>query len=126
MSSHVGIGIIGFGRIGVEHAEWLSAAKNARAVAVVDATPARQAIARDRGLKVYDAISPMLADPAVQAVLVATPTAMHAEHTTAALSAGKHVLVEKPMALDLPQSRALVEDAERRGLLLSVFHNRRS
>jgi scyllo-inositol 2-dehydrogenase (NADP+) len=41
------------------------------------------------------------------------------------MAAGKHVMVEKPMALDLRQSRALVEDAERRGLVLSVFHNRR-
>jgi predicted dehydrogenase len=92
---------------------------------VADATPARQQLARDRGLTVYDRVDLMLVDPRVQAVLVSTPTAMHFEHATACLAAGKHVLVEKPMALDLPQSRALVEDAERRGLLLSVFHNRR-
>jgi predicted dehydrogenase len=122
----LGIGIIGFGRIGAEHAGWLANSTHAQAVAVADATSARQKLARDRGgLTVYDTIDAMLADARVQAVLVSTPTAMHFEHTTAALAAGKHVLVEKPMALDLPQSRALVEDAERRGLLLSVFHNRR-
>jgi len=101
----LGIGIIGFGRIGAEHAAWLAACDSARAVAVADATPARQAIAAGRGLKVYDRIDGMLADPEVEAVLVATPTAMHFEHVTAALAAGKHVLVEKPMALDLSQSR---------------------
>jgi predicted dehydrogenase len=121
----LGIGIIGFGRIGAEHAGWLAKSDHARAVAVADATPARQQLARDRGLVVYDGLDAMLADPRVGAVLVSTPTAMHFNHVTAALSAGKHVLVEKPMALDLAQSRALVEDAERRGLLLSVFHNRR-
>jgi predicted dehydrogenase len=121
----LGIGIIGFGRIGAEHAGWIAASAHARPVAVADATPARQALARDRGLAAYEGIDAMLADPAVEAVVVATPTAMHFEHTTAALAAGKHVLVEKPMALDLPQARALVEDAERRGLVLSVFHNRR-
>ena len=121
----LGIGIIGFGRIGAEHAVWLADCAHARAVAVADATPARQAIAAGRGLAVYDAVDAMLADANVDAVLVATPTAMHFEHVTAALAAGKHVLVEKPMALDLAQSRRLVEDAERRGLLLSVFHNRR-
>src|SRR3954451_13876013 len=123
--SKLGIGIIGYGRIGAEHAGWLSAADGARAVATADATPARQALARQRGLDVYDTVDALLADARVGAVLVATPTAMHFEHATAALSAGRHVLVEKPMALDLPQSRALVEDAERRGLVLSVFHNRR-
>jgi predicted dehydrogenase len=121
----LGVGIIGFGRIGAEHAGWLAKSAHAQAVAVADATPARQKLATDRGLAVYDRIDTMLADPRVRAVLVSTPTAMHFEHTTAALAAGKHVLVEKPMALDLPQSRALVEDAEGRGLLLSVFHNRR-
>ena len=121
----LGIGIIGFGRIGAEHAAWLSQCSHARAVAVADATPARQALAASRGLAVYDRIDAMLADRTVEAVLVATPTAMHFEHVTASFAAGRHVLVEKPMALDLAQSRALVADAERRGLLLSVFHNRR-
>jgi predicted dehydrogenase len=121
----LGIGIIGFGRIGAEHAGWLAKSAHAQAVAVADATPARQAMARERGITVYDRIDAMLADERVRAVLVATPTAMHFEHTTLALAAGKHALVEKPMALDLEQSRKLVEDAERRGLLLSVFHNRR-
>jgi predicted dehydrogenase len=121
----LGIGIIGFGRIGAEHAGWLASCAHARAVAVADATPARQALASARGLTVYGRIDAMLSDPKVEAVLVATPTAMHFEHASAALAAGKHVLVEKPMALDLDQSRKLVEDAERRGRLLSVFHNRR-
>src|SRR3712207_6461134 len=121
----LGIGIIGFGRIGAEHAAWLASGQGARAVAVADATPARQDLARRRGLDVYPDVGDLLADPRVGAVLVATPTAMHFEHAARALQAGKHVLVEKPMALDLSQSRQLVEDAERRGLSLSVFHNRR-
>ena len=122
----LGIGIIGFGRIGAEHAGWIaSAGPGIAPVAVADATPARQALAASRGLKVYPEIDGMLADRAVGAVLVSTPTAMHFEHASRALAAGKHVMVEKPTALDLAQSRALVDDARRRGLLLSVFHNRR-
>jgi predicted dehydrogenase len=58
-------------------------------------------------------------------VLVSTPTAMHHEHASAALRAGKHVMVEKPMALDLKQARDLVELAEREKRVLSIFHNRR-
>jgi scyllo-inositol 2-dehydrogenase (NADP+) len=122
----LGVGIIGYGRIGAEHAGWLAASEGAaRAVATDDVTPARRALAESRGLRAYDTTDRLLADPHVEAVLVATPTAMHAEHALAALAAGKHVMVEKPMALDLAQSRQLVEEAERRGLVLSVFHNRR-
>jgi predicted dehydrogenase len=123
--SALGVGIIGFGRIGAEHAGWLASASGARAVAAADATPARQALARQRGLDVYHTIDALLAEECVGAVLVSTPTAMHFEHVSRALAAGKHVLVEKPMTLDLAQSRQLADDAQRRGLVLSVFHNRR-
>lgn len=121
----IGVGIIGFGRIGAEHEGWLRSAHGVRAVAADDITPARRALAESRGLRGCNDIDALLADAGVSAVLIATPTAMHFEHASRALGAGKHVMVEKPMALDLPQSRALVEDAARRGLVLSVFHNRR-
>ena len=121
----LGVGIIGFGRIGAEHADWINASRGARLLAVDDVTPARRHLAEALGVHVYGDIDSLLADRAVEAVLVSTPTAMHFEHASRALAAGKHVMVEKPMALDLAQSRALVEDAERRRLVLSVFHNRR-
>src|SRR5438552_664827 len=78
-----------------------------------------------RGLRVSQSIEELLNDRDIEAVLVATPTAMHFEHAMAALSAGKHVMVEKPMAMDLDQSRKLVDEAKQRRLVLSVFHNRR-
>src|ERR1051325_9480689 len=119
------IGIIGFGRIGAEHAGWISNCVNAKAAAVADATPARQQIAQQRGLKTYSAIPDLLRDDSIDAILVSTPTSMHFEHVQLALNANKHVLVEKPMALDLDQSRRLADLAERKKLVLSVFHNRR-
>src|SRR3954467_6946487 len=121
----IGVGIIGFGRIGAEHAGWLARAGGIRAVAVADGTPARQDLARQRGLRVYTTIEQLLEDREVRAVLVATPTAMHFEHAMTALAADKHVMIEKPMALDLAQSRAIVEEAASRGRVVSVFHNRR-
>jgi predicted dehydrogenase len=126
VASQLGIGIIGYGRIGAEHAGWIAAAgAGLRVVAADDVTPARNALAASRGLKTYSDMDALLADPAVEAVLVSTPTAMHFEHASRALAAGKHVMVEKPVALDLAQARALVEDARRRQRVLSVFHNRR-
>ena len=119
------VGIIGFGRIGAEHAGWLSKARGISAVAADDVTPARCAMAASNGLKTYDTLEAMVADRSIDAVLVSTPTSMHFEHAMLALEAGKHVMIEKPMALDLAESRQLVQEALARKRVLSVFHNRR-
>lgn len=66
-----------------------------------------------------------LADPAIGLVVVATPNALHAPQARAALEAGKAVVIDKPFALDLAEARQVAALAEARGLLLSVFHNRR-
>ena len=66
-----------------------------------------------------------LADPAVGPVVIATPNALHAPQAIAALEAGKAVVIDKPFALDLVEARSVAALAEARGLLLSVFHNRR-
>jgi scyllo-inositol 2-dehydrogenase (NADP+) len=121
----INVGIIGYGRIGVEHSHWLAAAEGIRACAIDDVTPARRALADRHELQIYSTIDQLLADPDVDAVLVSTPTAMHFEHAMRALAQGKHVMVEKPMTLDLPTARRLVDEARRRKRVLSVFHNRR-
>ncbi len=119
------VGIIGFGRIGAAHAEWLGALPDVRIAGVYDPTPARRALAEQHGLAAVDDLRRILEDERVDAVLVATPTSMHFEHATAALAAGKHVMVEKPVTLNAEQCRALISQAERSGRVLSVFHNRR-
>ena len=121
----VHIGIIGFGRIGAEHATWLEKAEGIRAFAVADETPARRAMAESRGLKTYANVEELLNDPKVDAVLVSTPTAMHFDQAMNALAAGRHVMVEKPMTLDLPTATKLVKEAINRKRVLSVFQNRR-
>lgn len=69
--------------------------------------------------------SDVFADPAIDLVVVATPNDSHAPLARAALRAGKHVVVDKPFALDLDQARALTAQARDCGKVLSVFHNRR-
>ena len=99
----IGVGIIGFGRIGVEHANWLASSTRERvltspvglAVTVADPTPDRQAIARQRKLKVCDTADELLADAAVQAVLIATPTAMHFDQAKAVLEAGNRAIPQR-------------------------------
>lgn len=67
----------------------------------------------------------IIADPAVELVVVATPNATHFPLAMAALEAGKHVVVDKPFALSTAEADALIALAEAKGLQLSVFHNRR-
>ncbi|HEY4317486.1 MAG TPA: Gfo/Idh/MocA family oxidoreductase [Herbaspirillum sp.] len=71
----------------------------------------------------YDSLAAMLAHPGLDAVYVATPTDLHLDHVLQACAAGKHVLVEKPMAVRLKQARAMVEAAERAGVTLLVGHS---
>ena len=122
---HLNVGIIGFGRIGAEHAGGMAGSSAVKMVAADDVTPARRDLAASIGLRTYDTLDAMLADRTIEAVLVSTPTAMHFEQAMLALEAGKHVMVEKPMALDLDQSRKMAQEARSRKLVLSVFHNRR-
>jgi scyllo-inositol 2-dehydrogenase (NADP+) len=119
------IGIIGYGRIGAEHAGWIGQVEGARVARIYDPTPARRAQAEAEGLQSCESIEQLINDPSVEAVLVSTPTSMHAEPTLAALAAGKHVMVEKPMALDLPTSVRMAEAARQAKRVLNVFHNRR-
>jgi len=121
----ISVGIVGFGRIGAEHAGWLSQSKLLNPVAVADATEARRKLAEAKGLLTHLEIGSLLRDASVDAVVISTPTAMHFDHVQEALTAGKHVMVEKPMALDLDQARRLADLADRKGKVLSVFHNRR-
>jgi scyllo-inositol 2-dehydrogenase (NADP+) len=118
------MGIVGFGRIGNEHAGWLSQSASLTPVAVFDPTPQRRAKAEALGLIAFNTLDDLLASE-IDSVLISTPTAFHCEQTLRALSAGKHVMIEKPMALDLPQSLQLVEAAKKHSRILSVFHNRR-
>jgi scyllo-inositol 2-dehydrogenase (NADP+) len=124
-TSPVRIGILGFGRIGAEHAGWISKCARVSVAAVADSTPARRELAASRGLAVHESLEGLLSDIAIDAVLIATPTAMHAEQAMAALRAGKHVMVEKPMAMNAEQGRQMIDVAAERNLVLSVFHNRR-
>lgn len=78
--------------------------------------------ARFPGIQLTEDYSEVFADPAVDAVLVATPISTHHAIAKAALEAGKHVFVEKPMTADVPQAVELVELAAARGLTLMVGH----
>jgi phthalate 4,5-cis-dihydrodiol dehydrogenase len=72
--------------------------------------------------RAYASVQELCADPDVEVVWVATPNHLHAEHVVMAADHGKHVVSEKPMALDVEQCERMVEAAERNGVLLSCGH----
>jgi predicted dehydrogenase len=83
---------------------------------------AQQAIGPRSTVRATDVLEDVLADPAIDAVAVATPAATHAEVVLACLDAGKHVLVEKPLAASAAEGEKLVQTAEHKGLILMCDH----
>jgi predicted dehydrogenase len=77
------------------------------------------------GALVFTDLGDALRDPAIDAVYVASPVALHAEHTITSLRAGKHVLCEKPVALNFAQAESMAEAARQSGRLLGVAYYRR-
>jgi predicted dehydrogenase len=120
----IGIGVIGYGYWGPNLVRNFAELPEARVVAVSDQNPARLEAARLR----YPAIAVMpehralIEHPAVDAVVIATPVATHFELALQVLQAGKHVLVEKPLAASSAQARRLTDEADRRGRVLLVDH----
>lgn len=74
---------------------------------------------------VYRSLQEVLADEAVELVVVNTPNYTHYEYTKQCLNAGKHVVVEKPFTVAVEEGEELIALASSKGLLLSVYHNRR-
>jgi predicted dehydrogenase len=118
------IAIVGCGYWGPNLIRNFSSCKETRVAAVCDANPKQleRALALCPVSKGYSDIGGVLGDPDVQAVVIATPPATHARLGTAALEAGKHVLIEKPLATCEREADALVRLAVSRGLVLMVDH----
>lgn len=121
----IGVGLIGYGFAGKTfHAPLIHAVEGLDFRAVASSDPAK--VKRDfPGLTVYSRPDDMMADDKIELIVVATPNDSHAPLTRAALSAGKHVVIDKPFALDMAEARDLIAMADQRSRLLSVFHNRR-
>ena len=86
---------------------------------------AAEAFSRDKGMRFVDTYDEILADPGIDAVVLATPHSRHAEQIAQAAAAGKHVFVEKPMTLDLASAQDAAAAARKAGVLLAVGFNRR-
>ncbi len=122
-----GFGVIGAGLWGEFHALVYSRHTGAELVAVCDVDGGRaKAIAAKYGAqRWYTRYADLLADADVDAVTVATPDHLHCEIGVAAARAGKHILMEKPLALTVEDCQAIIAAARQAGVKLMVdFHNR--
>jgi myo-inositol 2-dehydrogenase/D-chiro-inositol 1-dehydrogenase len=119
------IALIGAGRMGRTHARALARCELARLVAVCDPVPGAPEAAAPTGAAVYHDTADVLADSTIAGVLIAAPTPLHDELVEHALVAGKHVLCEKPLTLDVHRDHELGRLAESLGLVLQVGFWRR-
>ena len=133
----IGIGIVGVGFMGRIHALALKKVPGARLSAIASRDPAKRAgdwsatrgnfgpppgLFELTGVQTHATLEELLADPAVDLVDICTPTDQHPGQVIQALEAGKHVLVEKAIALTADEAEAMIAAAERSGQLLMVGH----
>ena len=127
MADRIGIAMVGCGQIAEAHLKAVASVAGARLVFAVDADADRARSASER----YDAprwsvdYDEALADPAVDAVVLCLPHDLHKSFSVRAAAAGKHILVEKPMALSEAEAQDMVAAADRAGVRLSVGQSTR-
>jgi predicted dehydrogenase len=116
--------VVGLGGWGPNLARNVESCPATELAVLCEQDPARLAsvAARYPGAQKTTALEEVLADPTIEAVVLATPAGLHEEHAHAALDAGKHVLVEKPLALSVAGGRALADHAARAGRILMAGH----
>jgi phthalate 4,5-cis-dihydrodiol dehydrogenase len=119
----VGLGVVGLGMAGavMVHAAAAHSGYVLKAAADPHAGP-REAFARDHNARAYSGAEELMADPEVQAVYIATPHQFHAPHAVLAAEHGKHIILEKPMALTLAECDAIIAAVERHKVHLVVGH----
>jgi len=125
MSAPTGIAIVGTGYWGPALVRNFESLPEAAVLHLVDRDASRAVAVRDRlspGAAAHDDLQAALADPAVEAVVVATPAATHFALARQVLEAGKHALVEKPLAMTVAECRTLEALAAERGRVLMVGH----
>jgi len=125
MEQPINTALLSFGMSGkVFHAPFLAADKRFHLYGVWERTK-KSAQETYPGIRSFNELPELLNDPAIQLVIVNTPNRTHYEYARIALQAGKNVVVEKPFTVTSAEAIELDQLAKQKGLLLSVYHNRR-
>lgn len=119
----LGLGVIGLGMAGAVMVRAAARHPGVVVAAAADPQPApREAFGRDFNARTYADARALVEDPSVEVVYVATPHQFHAEHAVMAAERGKHVILEKPMALTLADCDRIIAAVERANVHLIVGH----
>lgn len=125
MNIEMNVGIIGFGFMGHWHADHMHLIPGIKAIAVCDTDEAKRDEADARGFATYEDYRALLHDSKINVVLIAAPNHLHHEMAIAAARAKKHIICEKPAALNAVQFLEMVAAAEENGVQFEVHQNRR-
>lgn len=127
MSEKIRFGVIGCGAIGPTHCGAILQIEGAELVAVSDivAEKTQKAAKKFDVSRVYQSDVELLADPDIDAVCVCTPSGMHADGAVAAMRAGKHVVIEKPMDVSLEACDRLIAAEDETGKKLAIISQHR-
>lgn len=119
--------VVGYGYAGERiHVPLVRLAPQLRLYGVVSSDAGkRERIERDLGCFTFAEMDAALDDPEVQLVIIATPNILHASQAVAAMNAGRHVIIDKPMCLTSREADVLLQVARESRVALGVFHNRR-
>ena len=120
-----GVGVIGFGGEGYWQARHVLASDYLELVGVSDVNKEREEYAAEKGIKFYESNEALLADPAIELVIIATPNDSHKPLALAAMAAGKNVVCEKPVTMNSADLAEMIEASEKYGKLFPVYQNRR-
>jgi len=127
-STPIRTAVLGYGLAGsVFHCPFVVAVPGLELAAIVTRTPSRAQKAAQAypGVRILSTPQEAFADPAIDLIVVATPNDSHVELATSALLAGKHLVVDKPLAPTSAEANRLIDLAARQGRVLAPFHNRR-
>ncbi len=120
-----GLAVIGYGGMGGWHTQLAAQIDEMDLLGVYDIDPQRCEQAAEKGLHAYNSLEELLADERVEVVTVAIPNHVHREVCIQAMAAGKHVVCEKPVALNHQELQDMIDASKKYGVIFTVHQNRR-
>jgi myo-inositol 2-dehydrogenase/D-chiro-inositol 1-dehydrogenase len=123
-NNKIGVALIGTGGVANMHAQGFQQNPEVALIGAYSRTvEKRDSFAQSYGIGTYDSVDALLADQKVDAVAILTPTPTHVDYATAAINAGKHVLLEKPVASDTAELETLITAAQAGKVVCMPSHN---
>lgn len=122
----LGVGVIGSGFMGQTYAKTVQTMVDGARLAGVAGGSRAPGLAEEYGIPCFDSCTDLVERDDVDVVCVGTPHACHAEHAVAAANAGKHVLIDKPMACTVKDCDAIIETCRNKGLKCSITFTQRN